>query len=103
MKEGDPEMYGLLKQEFELQRQTIDMAVQHRRAPESQRPVVKKELEELVDRHFDIRQKRRQLELKRLEEELKRLREAMQRRNDVRKALVKKRVSELLGEENVDF
>ncbi len=69
MKEGDPEMYGLLKQEFELQRQTVDVAVQHRRAPESQRPVVKKELEELVDRHFDIRQKRRQLELKRLEED----------------------------------
>ena len=103
MEKGDPEMYALHKEENEIKQQTIKLAVQYRRAPAQQKPAVKKELQESVGAHFEVRQKRRQLELKRLEEELKRLSEAIERRTEMRKALIEKRVAELLGEESIDF
>ena len=103
LEKGDPDMYKLLKNERELERQTIELAIQYRRSPEQQRPAIKKQLEETVGEPFEARQARRQLELKRLEEELKRLREAIQRRSEMRDALVEKRTSELLGEKGLEF
>ena len=95
-------MYPLLKEDYDLERQTGEVAIQYRRAPREQRPAIKERLQELVNKHFDVRQQRHRLELKRLEEELQRLRDAIDRRNEARQALVGKRVSQLLGEE-LDF
>jgi hypothetical protein len=106
----DPEMYALLKQDYELERRTRELAIQYRRAsggaPSAgwSRSEIRKHLGELVDEHFQVRQERRRLELKRLEEELKRLREAIQSRDESRETLVGERVTELLGEEDdLDF
>ena len=60
---------------------------------------LKEQLGELVNKHFEVRQQRRQLELKRLEEELERLRDAIESRNEARDELVRQRVVEILGEE----
>ena len=99
----DPEMYKLLKNDDDLDRQARELLLQYRRAPNEQRAAIKKQLAEVVDKHFDARQQRRLLELKRLEEELKRLRDAINNRNEARDAIVGKRVSELLGEDTLDF
>jgi hypothetical protein len=56
-------------------------------------------VEKVVNRHFEVRQERRLLELKRLKEELQRFQEAVDRRTKARKELVEKRMSELLGSE----
>lgn len=104
MEKNDPEMFKLLSEDIELDRHTREQAMQYRRAPKEQRQQIKQRIEELVSKHFDVRQQRRSLELKRLEEELKRLREAMDRREKARKEIVEKRVSELLGpEDGADF
>ncbi|MGQ9576393.1 MAG: hypothetical protein ACUVUC_13850 [Thermoguttaceae bacterium] len=99
MEKSDPEMYKLLKEEADLDRRSLALAAQYRRAPAEGREEIKKELSKLVDQHFDVRQKRRQLELKRLEEGLQRLRDAIEQRNKARKQIVEKRVIELLGQE----
>ena len=92
------------EEDYALDRQERELAMQYRRAPAGQRAAIKERLDELVDKHFEVRQERRLLELKRLEEELNRLREAIDRRNEARKELVGKRISELVGEENeLDF
>lgn len=96
-------MYKLLKKDNDLERQTRELAIQYRRAPADQRDVLKKQLEELVEEHFGVRQQRRQLELKRLEQELDRLRTALQRRNEARQQIVKQRTGQLLGENDLDF
>jgi hypothetical protein len=96
-------MYELLRLDYDLERWTRALAVQFRRAPAEQRPTVKERLEQVVNKHFDVRQQRRRLELKRLEEELQRLREAIERRDDGRKEIVAGRISELLEEDNTDF
>lgn len=99
----DPEMYKLLKDDYDLERRARELTIQYRRAATAQRTEIKQQLTQLVNKHFDVRQERRLLELKRLEEELKRLRDAIDQRSEARAELVGKRVSELLGKEELDF
>jgi hypothetical protein len=96
----DPEMFKLQKQDMELDRQTRDQAEQYRHASKDERVKIKQQVQELVNKHFDVRQQRRALELKRLEDEIKQLREEVERREKGRKDLVEKRLSELLGHDD---
>jgi hypothetical protein len=98
LEKTDPEMYKLLKAETDLDRQTAALAAKYRQVPASQREELKKDLDKLVNQHFDARQNRRQLEIKRLEEGLQRLRDAIAERNKARNDVVAKRVKELLGQ-----
>lgn len=100
LKELDPEMYELEKSDRELDRQTLDLSEQYRRAPVDKREALQKQLAEAVSKHFDVRQSRRKLHLKRLTDELEKLRESIERRNDVRDQIIGKRVSELMGKED---
>ena len=58
----------------------------------------RKQLSEIVEKQFAIRQKRRELELHHLEGQLTRLREAIEKRNASRDAIIKQRVGQLLGD-----
>ena len=100
LRESDPEMFTLMKQDMELDRQSRDLVQQYRKASPPQREKIKAQVVEIVNKHFDVRQQRRALELKRLEEELQRLRDSVEHRTKARKELVDKRVSELLGPED---
>ncbi len=100
MQKIDPELYKLLREDENLERQTRELVMQYRRAPSEQREKLKPQITELVNKHFDVRQQRRSLELKRLEDELQRLRETIDRRSKARKEIVEKRVSELIGRED---
>ena len=99
LEKGDPEMYKLLRSDFELERQTRELAIQFRRATADRRTEIKEQLGELVGKHFEVRQQRRRLEVKQLQEELERLRDAIQQRDDTRDELVRQRLAEILGEE----
>jgi hypothetical protein len=77
--------------------------MQYRNATQTERGKIKSQVNELVNKQFDVRQQRRTLELKRLDEELKRLRELADRREKARKELIEKRVTELLGDDNPGF
>ena len=103
MQKNDPEMHELLKADQDLEREAREMAIQYRRAPKPQREEIKERIGKLVNKHFEVRQERRELELKRLEEELDRLRGAIERRNEARDQLVGQRLSQLLGEDKLDF
>ena len=96
----DPEMYKLLKEDQDLEHQTRELVMQYRRAPSDQRDKLKAQITELVNKHFDVRQQHRSLQLKRLEGELQRLREVIDRRSKARKEIVEKRISELIGHED---
>jgi len=103
LEQRDPEMYKLLKADHDLERQTRELAVQYRQAPDDEKSSIEKQMKEVVDKHFQVRQDRRRLELKRLEEELKRLRDSFEQRNKAREGIVEKRVSQLLGEDAPGF
>jgi hypothetical protein len=99
LEKADPEMYKLVKADMDLERQSHELAMQYRRASSDERPKMKEKIQELVAKHFDVRQERRALELKRLETQLQRLRETLERRKNARDKLVEQRVSELVGHE----
>ena len=94
----DPEMRRLLDEDAQLDRVALELSQQIRQAGGEERDALKKELESTLNKHFDVRQQRRELQLKQLDEELKRLRKAIDERNDSRKAIIDKRLSELIGE-----
>lgn len=104
LKKVDPEMYKLELADDEMERQTSELSMQFRRAPKDQKPELRKQLEETVVRHFEVRQEKRQLQLTRLEQELQRMREEIERRSEKRAEIVGKRIGELVGERSdIDF
>jgi hypothetical protein len=98
LEQDDPEMYALLKSDFEMDRKSLEISNQLRQLPRDQRVKLTEELTTLLNEHFDVRQKRRELQIKRMEEELQKLRDAVKKRNDSRKEIVDKRLNELTGE-----
>ena len=100
LEQDDPEMYALLKSDFEMERKSLEISSQLRQLPRDQRVKLKEELTTLLNEHFDVRQKRRQLQIKRMEEEFKKLRDAVTKRDESRKEIVGKRLNELTGDES---
>jgi hypothetical protein len=92
-------MYKVMKEDRELEEQTEGLTMQYRRASSDERTKLKQQLAETVNKHFNVRQQRRTLELKRLEGQLQELRATIDRREKARKEIVEKRVFELLGTE----
>jgi hypothetical protein len=100
----DREMNELMMQDAELEGRTMEMAERARIAQGDERAKLKTQLAEVVNKHFDVRQKRRELQLKRMEGELKRLQEAINDRNKSRESIVSKRMLELVGDpKDLDF
>jgi hypothetical protein len=97
-------MYDLLMADNDLDRQAVEKAGQLRNTTSDARDKLKAELAEIVGKHFEARQKRRELQLKRMAEEIQRLRDATQARNDAREEIVNKRITELTGDASpLDF
>ena len=104
MRRDDPEMYELMKSDTEMERQEFDLSDQLRQAKGDQREALKKQIQELVQKHFDVRQKRRQLNLTRIEQDLQRMRDELKRREDARESIIKRRAQELVGDhDDLDF
>ena len=97
----DPEMEKLLEQDAKMEQQARVFAKQFREAEgQQQRAEARGNLEVLTKEHFDLRQKRRELELSRLEAQLERVRGSIKKRNEVKGLIIQRRVARLLGEED---
>lgn len=104
MEKSDPELFKLLKQDAELDRTTRQLTMQYRQTVDEQsKAEIGAQLAETVAKHFDVRQKRRALELERLEKELNRMKELFEKRNDSRDKIIEQRLKELKGEEESLF
>jgi len=72
--------------------------------PSEERAELKKQIQEVVTKHFELRQKKRQLQLTRMEKELQRMRDEIKRRSEAQSEIVGRRLGELLGERDpLDF
>ena len=104
MEKSDPELFKLLKQDAELDRTTRQLTMQYRQTVDADsKAEIGAQLAETVAKHFDVRQKRRALELERLEKELNRMKELFEKRNDSRDKIIEQRLKELKGEEESLF
>jgi len=102
---NDPEMDELEAQDHQLDRQTFDLVARYRmNVPSEERAELKKQIQEVVTKHFELRQKKRQLQLTRMEKELQRMRDEIKRRSEAQSEIVGRRLGELLGERDpLDF
>jgi hypothetical protein len=96
----DPEMAALNRDDYDLEQRTRDLSEQVRSAKKEDREKLRAQITEVITLHFDVRQKRRELQIKRMEDELKKLREAMTKRNESKDQIIKKRLAELVGNED---
>ena len=97
----DPEMEKLLKADSAMEQQCQLMVVQFRKEEDQEgRAKARANLEVLTKEHFDLRQERRELEISRLEAQLQRVRAAVQKRTDVKDLIIRRRIAQLLHEED---
>src|SRR5262245_45861956 len=61
----DPEMRELIKQDAELEQQSMQLAHRVREASGEERQKLRDSLSDTVSKHFEVRQKRRELQIKR--------------------------------------
>lgn len=95
---ADPEMGKFQTADQNFERATQELAERFRTTRnEADREGLLGKLKKIVDEHFNLRQKHREIEVKRLEEQLERLRKSTQQRADNRESIIKQRISSLTG------
>jgi hypothetical protein len=83
--------------EQELERRARDLARQYGRAQgREEKEKLRDELAAALQQQFDAQQQRRKAEVDRVEEQLRRLREVLQKRDDAKRAIVQRRLEQLL-------
>jgi hypothetical protein len=103
MHRPDPEMTALLKKEDELDSRANELAAQYQRTGSAEKDKIQKQIEETVNKQFEVRQQRRKLQLDRMQKELEDLRTLYENKNASRDTLVKGRVLQLLNGGGLGF
>ena len=97
----DPQMAKLLEQDSTLDKEARALVQQCRKGTDKEkRAELKARLAELTEKHFELRQERRELQIAQLETELEKVRATIDKRNDARELIIRRRVSQLLGEKD---
>ncbi len=94
------EMIKLLESDAEMNQGTQQLVQQYQRADASAKTNLRLQLEDLSKEHFDVRQKRRELEISNLEKQLLRVKASMKKREDNKDLIIQRHLSTLLGEED---
>ena len=100
---SDSEMRKLIELDIRFEHDSHELANEYRIADKDKKDEVKKQLEEVVNKQFESRQKRRALELERLESEMKKIRASIDKRTEARQQIVDRKVNELLGQDDLSF
>lgn len=98
----NPERYEREKQIAELDKKSYELARAHREAAkEVDKKNLGKELDALLDKLFELRERTREEEIKRLEEDLKKAKEMLITRRSNKDSIIEKRKNQLLGRDDV--
>jgi DNA-directed RNA polymerase subunit F len=96
-------MTELLKQEDELDNQANNLAAKYQKTASGDKDKIQKQIEETVNKQFEVRQKRRKLQLDRMQKDLDELRTIYENKNASKDALIKGRVQQLLNGGGLGF
>jgi len=95
----DPELTKLLVAESSAEREVNGLVAEYsRKEDEKERAKIKEKLSAALSKQFDLQQKRREHELARVEAQVKKLRELMKKRGEERKAIIDRRLDQLMRE-----
>lgn len=103
LKQRDPRMFHLRAEDIRLAYETQQLAENIHKLREAgnvpRLEAAKDRLEQLLEEHYDVRHRLRQLEIARLEQRLEQLREELEQRAARRDALIRQRREELLKDD----
>ncbi|MBN1911555.1 MAG: hypothetical protein JW818_17570 [Pirellulales bacterium] len=103
-RDADPEVVATLSNlaqaDHILAVQSNELAERFRRSEGEERAKIRERLVQTVNKHFEVRQERREFELKQVEKEVERLRNAIKRRSEAREAIVERHIRRLTGEKD---
>ena len=95
----DPEMHPLVQEEAVAEREVVELIDSYKRTENDvERSKIKSKLAALLEKEFDLQQKRRDLELSRAEARLKKVRDLWKKRSDARQTIIDKRLDQLIRE-----
>ena len=97
----EKEMIEREMQVLEYEILTESLAIKYKKASGSEKETVKKDLKENLSNLFDVKEQRREAEVKMLEEEIKKLKLKIASRKKNKEIIVRRRVEELLGDDEV--
>lgn len=98
LKESDPERFERVSAERAIDRQVRDLARQYKNETDSaEKSSIEAEIKTLLDQQFEYRQTHRNEEIDRLEKKLAELKANNQERIDNKDEIIKRRLEELLG------
>lgn len=83
---------------LELEIQSESLALDYKDSKENKKQSIKKELQEVLNDLFELREKDRKEDVARLEKELQELKESLQIRANKKNEIIERRIEELLGE-----
>jgi len=83
-------------EEAEMEVQARQLAARLQAATPADQPALRRELEQLTDRHFELRQQQRRREIDELSGRLEKLRAAVERRQQHKSDVIQRRIQELL-------
>jgi len=93
---GDPERQKLMEEIFKLDRESYEVSKKYRDAKEDdKRAELKKQLEELLNKVFDLKQAAQEKEVARLEKQLSELRDTVAARKKDKSEIIKSRFDKL--------
>jgi hypothetical protein len=84
------------REEAEMETQSRQLAARLQAATPADQPPLRRELEQLTDRHFELRQQQRRREIDELSGRLDKLRAAVERRQQHKSDVIQRRIQELL-------
>lgn len=98
VKKRDPERYEILSREKRLENDSRELARKYRETDdEAEKERIKKEMLDLLDQIFDLRQANREFEIERLEKRLAEAKENNRKRLENKDQIIEQRLAELLG------
>ena len=98
LKQRDPKGYEKMLELRRLERESMELAEQARRAPPEEREGAARKLKENLNKLFDVREENRARELVELKRRVEALEKALTDRKTGKERIVEKRRRELMGE-----
>ena len=104
MKKNDPERFKMLKEDAELDLKIKELARKFKNEKDGeQKEALRKEITELCTKHFEVRQKRRELDLSRMKAWLNQMEQGVEKSRQNKDKIIEQRIKSLLDDTLGEF
>jgi len=97
LEKENTEMYKILLKAIQLEDKSMTLAEQYRKASQSEKDKIIKDLKTVLNELFDLREKEREYRIKELEKEIAYLKELLEQRKSHKEEIIQEKLDDLTG------